>query len=208
MFSPAQKPKDPMEASIGNERAPRPRILVIDDAEVIHDDFRKILAVEPVRIDQTEVELFGPPPTATFRAVFEVDSAHQGQEGLTMVERARRDGRPYALAFVDVRMPPGWDGIETTTRLWEADPDLQVVICTAYSDYSWGEMTEQLGAPDSLLILKKPFDTVEVLQLTHAMTKNGGLPKKPRTASRTWTSWCRNGRGNCGSRINSWRVKF
>jgi len=70
---------------------------------------------------------------------FEIDSAFQGQEGLAKVQHALNEGRPYAMAFVDVRMPPGWDGIETISRIWKMYPELQVVICTAYSDYSWGK---------------------------------------------------------------------
>ena len=102
---------------------------------------------------------------------FEIDSAMQGREGLAMVQQAVEAGRPYATAFVDVRMPPGWDGIETVARMWEVQPDLQVVICTAYSDYSWEEMMRRFGRSDNLLILKKPFDNVEVLQLAHALTR-------------------------------------
>ena len=92
-------------------------------------------------------------------------------EGLERVRQALAEGRPYAMAFMDVRMPPGWDGIETTAKIWEIDPDLQVVICTAYSDYSWSKMIEQLGQSDKLLILKKPFDNVEALQLATALTE-------------------------------------
>ena len=73
--------------------------------------------------------------------------------------------KPYALLFVDVRMPPGLDGIETTARLLEQDPEVGIVICSAYSDHSWEEMTEAFGTTDRVLILKKPFDTVEVRQL-------------------------------------------
>ncbi len=85
------------------------------------------------------------------------------------------------MAFVDVRMPPGWDGVETTARIWEKYSDLQVVICTAYSDYSWEDMLKRLGYSDRLVILKKPFDTIEVLQLAISMTekKVGGFNNKP-----------------------------
>jgi DNA-binding NtrC family response regulator len=75
------------------------------------------------------------------------------------------------MAFVDVRMPPGWDGIEVTPRLWVADPNLQIVICTAYSDYTWEEIFARVGTSDRMVILKKPFDPVEVLQLAHALTE-------------------------------------
>jgi signal transduction histidine kinase len=74
------------------------------------------------------------------------------------------------MAFVDMRMPPGWDGVETIERLWQVDPRLQVVICTAYSDTSWEEVLDRLDARDRLLILKKPFDNIEVRQLASALT--------------------------------------
>ena len=158
------------------------RILVIDDNPAIHEDFRKILSpgVEHLAedLDTDEAALFGDTPDASRQSDFEIDSAMQGQEGLKMVESALAEGRPYATAFVDVRMPPGWDGVETIQRLWESYPELQIVICTAYSDYSWEEITSKLGATDKLLILKKPFDNVEVLQLAHALTAKWLLGRK------------------------------
>ena len=92
-----------------------------------------------------------------------------------MVCRAVEEGRPYMMAFVDVRMPPGWDGVETTGKIWEHYPDLQVVICTAYSDYSLEEMLDKLGHSDRLVILKKPFDNIEVQQLANALTEKWQL---------------------------------
>src|SRR5439155_11878011 len=79
-----------------------------------------------------------------------------------------------------VPLPHGWDGAETAARLWQVCPDLQIVICTAYSDYSWDEMRARLDQPDSLVILKKPFDNVEVKQLAHAMTKKWLLSHQAR----------------------------
>ena len=84
------------------------------------------------------------------------------------------------MAFVDVRMPPGWDGVETTAQIWQKYPDLQVVICTAYSDYSWEEMLKKLGYSDRLVILKKPFDNIEVLQLAISMTEKWRLYQQAR----------------------------
>ena len=154
------------------------RILVIDDNRSIHDDFRKIFGAHQaadVGLFDTATALFGDAPAARVLPRFEIDSAYQGQEGLALVRRAREEGRPYAMAFVDVRMPPGWDGVETTARIWEHDPDVQIVICTAYSDYSWDEMLDKLGRSDHLVILKKPFDNIEVLQLANAMTEKWRL---------------------------------
>lgn len=148
------------------------RILVVDDNPAIHDDFRKIFRADQDAdlIDAAEAALFGEELTVSAQERFTIEFASQGQEALTMVEAALKREEPYAMAFVDVRMPPGWDGIETVARIWEVYPDLQVVICTAYSDYSWEEMSKKLGNSDRLVILKKPFDTIEAIQFAHALT--------------------------------------
>ena len=159
------------------------RILVIDDNRAIHDDFRKILCADRLRgdsLDDTEIMLFNKPVAAAKQLAFEIDSAFQGREGVALARQAAENGRPYAMAFVDVRMPPGWDGVETTARIWEVCPDLQIVICTAYSDYSWDEMSGRLSNSDQLVILKKPFDTVEVLQLANALTEKWRLQQEVR----------------------------
>ena len=155
------------------------RILLIDDTVAIHGDFRKILADDHAAdLDHAEAELFGSSNGAIHRGSFAVDSAYQGQEGLKLLQEAVAQGRPYALAFVDIRMPPGWDGIETIGHLWAVEPELQVVIATAYSDYSWSEISQRFGTTDNLLILKKPFDNIEVLQLTHALAKKWSLHRQ------------------------------
>src|SRR3989475_6828834 len=154
------------------------RILVIDDNRAIHEDFCKILgANHPGRegLEEREAILFDEPAPTSRRQVFQIDSAFQGEDGLRLLKLAVESGEPYALAFVDVRMGPGWDGIETTVKLWEVDPDLQVVICTAHSDYSWDDMVDKLGHSDRLVILKKPFDNVEVQQLANALTQKWRL---------------------------------
>jgi PAS domain S-box-containing protein len=160
------------------------RILVIDDTRAIHEDFRKILGGERRRSDALEaVEsgLFGEMAAERGRTCFEVTSAYQGQEGFELVKKAFAEGRPYAMVFVDVRMPPGWDGIETIEQIWRVHPDVQIVVCTAYSDYSWDQMIEKLGYSDRLLILKKPFDNIEVLQLATALTEKWRLIQQERT---------------------------
>jgi len=159
------------------------RVLVIDDIHSIHDDFRKILSpLKSTRSGQAELlqSLFGDSAAPFESPQFEVDSAYQGQDGAILVKKAISEGRPYAMAFVDVRMPPGWDGVETTRKLWEIDPDLQIVLCTAYADYSWGDLFEQVGRHDGLLILKKPFDTVEAIQLACALTEKWWLHRESR----------------------------
>ena len=150
------------------------RILIIDDNRSIHEDFRKILTpAQTLTAELTafEDQLFGTSaPAARNQDSFELCSAFQGREGLDAVQQAETDGRPFTMAFVDVRMPPGWDGVETISRIWQLAPNLQVVICTAYSDYSWEQIVEKLGDTDRLLLLRKPFDPVEVHQLAHQLS--------------------------------------
>ena len=159
------------------------RILIVDDNRSIHSDFRKILADDGGSDGARAVEaaLFGEDTRSLHAASFELDSAFQGKDGYEMVVRAVAEGRPYTVAFMDVRMPPGWDGIETTARIWEADPEMQVVICTAFSDYSWEEMGAKLGQSDKLVILKKPFDNIEALQLAAALTEKWNLARLARS---------------------------
>ncbi len=178
--APASAPGSSEHVKVGAAAAPY-RILLIDDTPAIHDDFRKILAEDDVAaLDGTEAELFGTTKVTSPRAAFNLDSAYQGQDGLKLLQEALAQDQPYALAFVDIRMPPGWDGIETIAQLWALDPGLQVVISTAYADYSWAEISQRLGTTDNLLILKKPFDNIEVLQLTHALTKKWSLHRQSR----------------------------
>jgi len=149
------------------------RILIIDDDVRIHDDFKKILGEKEAKTEYDEIEakLFsGDLSSDKEEIIYELDSAYQGEEGYDKIKSVNELGQPYAMAFVDMRMPPGWDGLETIKKIWEIDTQIQLVICTAYSDYSWNEVLYNLGASDRLIILKKPFDMVEVQQLATALT--------------------------------------
>jgi signal transduction histidine kinase len=157
------------------------RILVIDDNPSIHKDFQTILLEEEESetLNALRDEVFGNKSnTNTSKSVYELDFASQGKEGCEKIKEACSEDRPYELAFVDMRMPPGWDGLKTIENIWQIDPKVQVVICTAYSDYSWGEITERLGRSENLLILKKPFDSAEVAQFASALTEKWVLARK------------------------------
>ncbi|EMI43140.1 response regulator [Rhodopirellula sp. SWK7] len=162
----------------------KPRILIIDDNPSIHEDFRKILTVDASSQSLAEAAnaFFGDDddsPEESLQKPLEVDldSAYQGEEAYRKTIAAMGEGRPYTLAFCDMRMPPGWDGLTTIEHLWKADPDLQVVICSAYSDNTWADISKRLGLSDRLLILKKPFDNAEVMQLAVALIEKRRLIK-------------------------------
>ncbi|MCS3512190.1 MULTISPECIES: ATP-binding protein [Pseudomonas] len=159
---------------------PNRRILLIDDTPSIHDDFRKILmpAVESNQVlDDMESALFGESskPTAP---PFDLHSAYGGEEGLQLLITAMAQQHPYALAFVDMRMPQGWDGAKTIEELWKVAPDLQVVVCTAYSDYAWEDLLDRLHGHDRLLILKKPFDNIEVQQMANTLANKWDMARR------------------------------
>jgi len=151
------------------------RILIVDDNPAIHADFKKIL-IPSTQASQTLKDavqaLFGDSGGRYQgnHVEYEVDVALSGQEGHEKVNRSIEQGWPYLLAFVDMKMPNGWNGIETTRNIWNACPDLQIVICTAFSDFSWDEIKSELGYSDRFLILKKPFDNIEVQQMAQALT--------------------------------------
>jgi diguanylate cyclase (GGDEF)-like protein len=150
------------------------RVLIVDDNRAIHEDFKKILLGPELdeNLQALDAVLFGggaPAAPGDAAAVFRLDSAYQGAEALELVQRSLIDRAPYSVAFIDMRMPPGWDGLETIERIWSVDREIQVVICSAYSDHDWQELITRLGRSDKLLVLKKPFERIEVLQCAHAL---------------------------------------
>lgn len=156
------------------------RILIIDDNPDIHRDFKTILAfkkTDDAFLDAMDEKLFGAVRHEESESLpqFEIDSAMQGEVGCELVRESLQQNKPYALAFVDIRIPPGIDGVETIKRILAIDQQIQLVICTAYSDYSFAKIMEKIGRPEKILILKKPFDCAEVRQLAIALTKKWQL---------------------------------
>jgi two-component system, sensor histidine kinase and response regulator len=160
-----------------NQTTDNRRILVIDDNVNIHEDFRKILAPpqEADSLNQARAALFGEVPTFPPQVQYELEFASQGREGFGLVQTAHQRGNPYAVAFVDMRMPSGWDGLETIEHIWYTEPDIQIVICSAYSDHPWDDVSRRIGNTDKLLILMKPFNSIEVVQLANSLTKKWNL---------------------------------
>ena len=155
-------------------------ILVIDDNPTVCEDFRKILQrnTQASSLLAARAALFEDTSLDETAEGFEVDCADQGQTGLAMVQSALQRGSPYAVAFVDMLMPPGWDGLETIDQLWSVDPELEIVICTAFVDLLRDRFTQRLEHSDKLLILRKPFDNIEVWQLASVLTQKWYLAQQ------------------------------
>jgi YesN/AraC family two-component response regulator len=163
------------------------RILIIDDVAEIHANIRSIFELRPSdKLEELTKDLFGatkaPHPYRDRLESLVIDSAYQGEEGYEMVKVARAEGRPYSVALVDMRMPPGWDGLETIKKIREIEADTEIIICSAYSDYSWHEIAAELGANDKYLFLSKPFELTEMKQMVMNLSEKFSLHEKHREA--------------------------
>jgi AraC-like DNA-binding protein/DNA-binding response OmpR family regulator len=157
-----------------------PRILIIDDNPSIHRDFELVLQDHPedAELEADERRMYGASAApAVLKPAYLLDHSLSGLEGVEKVQHALAEQRSYQLAFVDIRMP-GIDGVETIQRIWETDPRVQVVICTAFADYSWEDLIRRLGQTDKLLVLKKPFDSIEVTLLASTLTEKWFLARQ------------------------------
>ena len=164
------------------EKSGNRRILIIDDNRAIHADFGKIFRIhetENPALTAMEDSLFGGQPAPQAGSQFELASAFQGREGFELVKRAENEGRPFSVAFVDVRMPPGWDGVETIRHIWEISQNLQTVICTAFSDHSWEQIVAILGKRENLFLIRKPFDPTMVRQMAYRLSEAWNAQQQP-----------------------------
>jgi two-component system NtrC family sensor kinase len=154
----------------------RPSVLVIDDQEAILHSFATLL--DPDRdyvgaaLDELALALgdSDDPRPAAEKLSYRMRYAQQGLEGIELCRAAKAAGDPFSVAFVDIHMPPGIDGVQTAVKLWELQPELEIVLCTAHSMYTWQEILERVPRRDQLVILRKPFDPIEVRQLAACLT--------------------------------------
>jgi CheY-like chemotaxis protein len=140
------------------------RVLIIDDNRAVHEDFKQVLAAHGTY-----------QPAGVAPVDFQIACATQGEEGWQLVCEARQKGEPFAMAFVDLNMPPGWDGVETIARIWEDDPALQIVVCSGSRQGSWAGVLGRLDRTDQVLVLKKPFDPAEARQIALLLTHTWSL---------------------------------
>ncbi len=170
--------------STKNKRNTLDRILIVDDNPEIHSDIKKILneGSPDKELERLFAELMDQQISLHTAAQFEIDSALSGEEAVALVREAKQNKKPYALAYVDMRMPPGLDGLRTIRHLQQEDNNLQYVIVTAYADYSWQDINTALLAADNLIILKKPFESIEIRQSASALIEKWHVAEEHRQA--------------------------
>lgn len=148
-----------------------PQILVVDDDHAIHQLIGRTLTcrLSAPFAAESEEDFFGDSPTTGLTTRFQIVSAFDGLEALQAVQAAAKDGGSFAMAFVELRLPAPWSGVDTIRRIWAEDPDVQIVVCTGCEALEWSDLVSQLAPADNLLILRKPFDPVEIRQMVHAL---------------------------------------
>jgi diguanylate cyclase (GGDEF)-like protein len=123
-------------------------------------------------------ELFGSPndaPAGGATSQLQLVHVTQGLDAVAAVEEAIGAGDPFAVAFIDVRMPPGIDGKETAARIRALDPDINLVIVTGFSDFAPAEIFRAAGPADKIFYIAKPFEAVEVVQTATALAQRWQL---------------------------------
>lgn len=143
------------------------RLLVADDEPRILDLFTEILAPEDDLLDGLD-GLDGP-MTSLPEARFELTLCRQGEDAVAAVSRAMREGRPYAAAFLDVRMPPGRGGLMAAEEIRGMDPWVQIVVVTAFSDVDPATIAARVPPADKLLYIQKPFHPQEIRQFATSL---------------------------------------
>ncbi|MBF0350847.1 MAG: response regulator [SAR324 cluster bacterium] len=184
------------------------RILVVDDEFAIRQSYRQILEANQNLSRLKELEdLFdeedGEPDefTGDFDQSddeeilieewnignYEILEASQGKDALRLIETALAEQAPIALVFLDMRMPPGMNGLETAKRIRQLDPYVEIVIFSAYSDFSYDEIIAEVGNPDRLLSFHKPFKPAQIRQLTTSLTQKWLIENREREQDDSWT---------------------
>ncbi|HIJ21537.1 MAG: response regulator [Gammaproteobacteria bacterium] len=148
-----------------NEEQQKWRILAIDDESAVHETYDAIFESKmDSELDELDLLLGGPGPEESEFAMFALEHAMSGKEGLQKIVEAIDVNNPFAVIYLDMRMPMGWDGLETAQHIREIDQEVRIILITAYMDHSLTDIRKKIGV--KFEFLSKPVDSNELLQLT------------------------------------------
>lgn len=155
------------------------RILIVDDEKEIHQDFEEMLRpMKKSSLTDELVKVFCPDDETNFLPEFDIIHAMSGKEAFEIVKNSIAEEKPIAVVYMDVRMPPGWDGVETTRKIREIDKDIEVVIMTAYNSKPLSEIVRDIELLHKLLYIRKPFAREEVQQITISLVEKWNVEKE------------------------------
>ncbi|MHC5091543.1 MAG: response regulator transcription factor, partial [Planctomycetota bacterium] len=149
------------------------RILLVDDEPLILDELGKVLSpseASNTELNELENRLFNNSKTNRRKAAsYNVCCCCQGDEAIHEVEESIEKNEPFAVAFIDIRMPPGPDGVSTAEEIRKLDPNIQIVMMTGYSDFDISEIAHRIPPEDKLLYMQKPIHSQEIRQFALAL---------------------------------------
>lgn len=155
------------------------RVLIVDDQEEIHSDFEEMLTRGLAKATTDALAAaFVPENDNTFLPEFRLFHAMSGEEACAVVEMAKDSGCPFAAAYIDIRMPPGIDGIETIQQIRKIEQDLEIVIMTAYTDKPLPEIVHDMALLHKLLYIRKPFAREEIQQITLSLVEKWNVEQQ------------------------------
>jgi len=155
------------------------RVLIADDQKEIHRDFEEMLNPNLVKASTDRLAMaFSPDAGKSFLPELELIHVDSGEEAYRKVKEAREAHDPIALAFIDVRMPPGWDGIKTVHEIREIDKELEIVIMTAYTSKPLSEIISNIELLHKLLYVRKPFAREEIQQMTISLAEKWNVERE------------------------------
>ena len=151
------------------------RILAVDDEPAISALIKRVLS--SLTTDQllssdffeTDLESEVEETKTAPPQLFDLTICQQGDEAIEAVKKSKADKNPFAVAFMDVMMPPGPDGIVTAERIRAIDPNVEIVMVTAYSDVDPRDIAKRVHPAHKLLYIQKPFHPLEIYQFAIAL---------------------------------------
>jgi diguanylate cyclase (GGDEF)-like protein len=152
------------------------RVLIADDEPSILESYREILKGSPPssgsdRLSDLRTRLFGGARKVApgLQQEFDLLFCTGAEEAVQAVRNALARGNPFDLVFLDMRMPPGPNGVWAAEQIRALDGNVDIVVATAYSDINPEEIAQRVPPTGSLFYLQKPFHVHEVRQLASAL---------------------------------------
>ena len=160
------------------------RVLIVDDQEEIHIDFQEMLLPRKTKLVSDDLAatflMSDLEEKASHLPQFELAHASSGDQACELIKAARDANQPFAVAYIDIRMPPGMDGIETIRQIRTFEEDLEIVIMTAYTDKPLPEIITDMKLLHKLLYIRKPVAREEIQQITLSLVEKWNIEQGAR----------------------------
>ena len=145
------------------------RVLIADDDQHVLDAYREAFnepeaTREMKALDALAAELFDPDDIEDEPPKFDVVACSQGNDAVSLAKQAARAGEPFDVVILDVRMPPGIDGVEAGSEIRKLDPDVEIVFVTGFSDVPLEELQRRVPPPMKLHYFSKPLSFTKLAE--------------------------------------------